>query len=107
MLTLSDNIVAPKTTETTGSNTISLSAGTWLICGYMDWDASLDGICNYKITVAGTKSQTVRASGWNGGGVSNAFIVTISSAKTVSQIVYQNAVDSVTARASLTAVKLF
>lgn len=107
MLTLSDSIVAPKTTGTTGSNTISLSAGTWLICGFMDWNASLDGMYNYRITVDGTKSQTVRASGWNGGGVSNAFIVTISSAKTVSQTAYQNVVDSATARASLTAVKLF
>lgn len=86
--------VANNTTVTTHS--ISLAAGTWLITGYIQWSSGFSQSYNHTIAAGSVKTNTVRNVGTNGGGSSNAMIVTLTGTTTVTQSVYQSSGSSKT-----------
>ena len=97
----------PNGQTTTGTRTLTLTTGTWIIVGFQNWNTSVNDICNYTLTATGGSTRTVRASGKNGGGVTVVWPLNITSASaTISQSAWQNAVTTATSRGAMYAFKL-
>lgn len=97
--------VANSTTVTT--HTISITEGTWLIVGYIQWGSGFTQTYNHNVT-AGSKLHTVRNVGTNGGGSSNVFIYEATSTTSVTQSAWQNSgsAKSLSATSELMAIRI-
>lgn len=79
----------------------SVQPGTWLIIGFMDWNA--DQNCVYSFILNG---RSARGNATNGGGLINVSIVKSSAAITIPVAAYHSGTETMTARSRIYAIKL-
>lgn len=92
---------------TVNTHGISLTAGTWVVSGYIQWGSGFSASYNHNIS-DGSTMHTVRNTGANGGGSSNVLILELTNTKTVTQSVYQSSGSSksLSAASDLKAVRI-
>jgi len=96
----------PSSTDTTFSKTISLPAGTWMICAFVSWSTSSAVAYNVNVWFGGIRQRTVRGPMNNGGGTVNTVIFTTGSSGTLSVSVWQNSGSTSNATYWIDAIKL-
>ena len=91
--------VANKTEVELG--TFSVTAGTWLFIGHLDWNTHQDCVYNFNMC-----QRIVRGNGSSGGGIINAYMIKTTSTQTYSVKGYHNGSATMTARCRVYAIKL-
>lgn len=97
-------------TVSTALASLSLSAGTWIVCGVHEWTTSIDALYSDFLMDATSNTQLARSqnlSQRNGGGITITVIVTLTTASTIRYMTYNGgSAENTTRRIHFDAIRI-